>query len=467
VTVAAPAPVAAWEPATTHAGLTEQSAFAARLHQVLIQQFGLERGLLGQLRVPATDAPALFAALRRLNPSHGYVPDQRGQLTAVGWLVAGAVLADLPTRHALDHFYDPVRRAPLSGRTSGGLVAGAQRSLFAGIDLDRTIAAPDWVVHRDNPMNHAGFVAQYAQAVAARTPLERQRHLAGALLAAGAILHVLQDLGSPSHVRDDLGAHLERVSNLGEDRGSRFERVAALAYGRVGVPAPAPPVSRRSLRDFFSAADGKGLADVTSASWFSTRTLPRPAPLRPTDPDPYAERPDRYLRRALPTPGSLDRLSAAQTTGATARNRAGVCLARYRLATGHVSFWLDDDCLLEQSAAILPQVGAYSAGLLAWLFRGQLQIATSGSGLQVTGKTVGKGTLEIYWDDARGVRSRFHTVDVAGAGGTALATVPAPPEGARALAVLFRGVDANGQPLIAAASTVYPLAPPVAATSAP
>ncbi len=62
--------------------------------------------------------------------------------------------------------------------------------------------------------------------------------MAGALIAAGAMLHVLGDLGAPSRVRADEEAHLSAARRRPDDLGSRFERIAALAYGRLGVPAP-------------------------------------------------------------------------------------------------------------------------------------------------------------------------------------------------------------------------------------
>src|SRR5688572_6097517 len=98
--------------------------------------------------------------------------------------------------------------------------------------------------------------------------------MAAALIAAGAIIHVLGDLGSPSRVRGDEAAHFEALGGGPDDLGSRFERIAALAYGRLGVPGPSRVITREHLRDFFTAADGSGLADYVARSFFSPNTLP-------------------------------------------------------------------------------------------------------------------------------------------------------------------------------------------------
>jgi len=86
--------------------------------------------------------------------------------------------------------------------------------------------------------------------------------MAAALVAAGAILHVLADMGSPSRVRGDSAAHFASLGGGPDDLGSRFERIAALAYSRLGVPAPSRVVTRDRLRDYFTNAAGTGLADV-------------------------------------------------------------------------------------------------------------------------------------------------------------------------------------------------------------
>src|SRR5882757_2067832 len=101
--------------------------------------------------------------------------------------------------------------------------------------------------------------------------------MAAALIAAGATLHTLGDLGAPSRVLGDEAAHLEPLGGGPDDLGSRFERIAALAFGRLGVPGPSRVVTRDHLRDYFSSAKGDGLADEIARSFFSPNTLPEPS----------------------------------------------------------------------------------------------------------------------------------------------------------------------------------------------
>ncbi|HTL36866.1 MAG TPA: hypothetical protein VL326_27210 [Kofleriaceae bacterium] len=434
----------AWEAQTTQSGLAEQAALSSRLHKRLVV-LGFDGGLFEPLTVPPADAPTLIQTLHLLSPSHGSVPDARGRQTALAWLAGGAAIADVPAKLGANHFYDPQTKKgwvkPSRG-VLGGLSDAVREAVGRAAVPEKGVPAIDWVTAKDNPLNVSGFLDQYAKAVSSPTPGERSRAMAGALVAAGAILHTLGDLGAPSRVRGDEGAHFEELGGGPDDLGSRFERVAALAFGRLGVPAPSRVITRSHLRDYFSTSDGQGLADVISTSYFSANTLPA-ATRTGSDAKPK-------LARPLPAlPAKLNLMAATRDDGTTLRNPAGVCLARYHVDHGVVSFHLDDDCMLEQVTAILPEVAAYEAGLLDFLLRGELTITAQGD-LGVTAKGLGSGTLEIFVEDASGVRKSISKQDVKA--GDLNAHVAIPAEGTRVVA-LFQGADANGEPLVAVGAT--------------
>jgi hypothetical protein len=445
-------PALAWEPSTTHAGLTEQAALSSRLHKRLVA-LGFTGGLFEPLTIPPADAPQLIAALKLLSPTHGAVPDARGRQVALGWLAAGAALADVPAKHGANHFFDPVTKRGWTepDRSLIASLTDVVREAIGRADLpDKGIPAIDWVTHPKNPFNAESFYAQYAKAVSAATPGERSRHMAAALVAAGALLHVLADVGSPSRVRGDTAAHLQPLGAGPDDLGSRFERIAALAYGRLGMPAPSRVVTRTRLRDFFSTMDGQGLADLVARSYFSSNTLPASTriggkQLRPK------------LARPLPAvPERLNLMAASRDEGTVLRDKAGTCLARYRVERGVVEFWLDDECMLEQVTALLPEVSAFSTGLLEFLLRGELQIQLSDS-IVVSGANLGPGTVEVLVEDGRGVRTKVATVETsisASAGQSPLARVAAPASGMRVVAV-FKGVDKQGEQIVAVGAVPF------------
>ncbi len=411
-------------------------------------------------------------ALKLLSPTHGSVPDARGRQSALAWLAAGAALADVPAASGANHFYDPQTKTGWA-RPGRDLVAGLADKVRQAVGRAalpaRGMPAPDWVVATANPFNVDAFYAQYTKAVTASTPGERSRHMAAALIAAGAILHALGDLGAPSRVRGDAAAHLEPLGGGPDDLGSRFERIAALAYGRLGVPTPARTITRTYLREFFTApgtveapaavaagaapvlpvtpmagapTPGEGLAELIARSYFSTNTLPGPARVS-DDAKPVLARPSPAL------PARLNLMSASRDDGTVFRNSAGTCLARYAVESGVLAFSTDDDCLLEQVAAILPEVAAYETGLLQYLLRGDLTIEVADQ-ITVSATGLAAGTLTLVLEDARGLRTPLASAasPVAGAEATVIAQVAKPAEGSKVYAV-YRGVDAAGEPVVA------------------
>ncbi len=430
-------PAGAWEAQTTSAGLAEQAALASRLHGRL-EMLGFHGGLFEPLTIPPADAPALITALHLLSPSQGAVPDTRGRQPALAWISAGAALADVPASHASNHFFDPQTGLGWIRPERG--ISDVVRELVRHVDLPaRGVPAPDWVTAKDNPFNLASFIDQYAKAATAPTPGERSRHMAAALIAAGAMMHTLGDLGAPARVRGDYAAQLDPLGGGPDDLGSRFERIAALAYGRLGAPQPSRTITRTRLRDYFTSKDGTGLADVIAHGYFSPNTLPETTKIG-DDTKPVLARPKPAL------PARLNLMAASRDDGAVVRNAAGVCLARYRVAHDIITFSLDDDCMLEEVNAILPEVASYETGLLDFLLRGEL-VVTIGADVAITGKGLGAGTIEVLAEDDRGVRTSLGAQDTSGGDG-AVVHVPLPAQGVRVTAV-YRGVDAIGEPLVA------------------
>jgi hypothetical protein len=441
----------AWEAPTTQAGLAEQAAQSSALHKRLVA-IGFSQGLYESLTVPPADAPDLIKALARMSPSQGYVPDARGRQYAIAWLAAGAAVADQPAAFAANHFYTVDTKTGLAGASIGFVAkmrALVQGRLGVGT-LPRGVAAPDWVVSKDNPLGLDGFLDQYAKAIRAGTPGERSRAMAGALIAAGAIIHVLGDLGAPSRVRGDAAAHLEKLGAGRDDLGSRFERIAALAYGRLGVPTPSRVVTRTTLRGYFTNAKEPGLAEWVADRFFSPGTLPEDTRI------PASGTVKPILARPLPAlPTRLNLMAAGQEGGTTLKNDAGTCLARYHVDDSELRFDLDDDCLLEQVAVILPEVAAYETGLLDFLFRGELAVTFTSGRVHASAKGValGAGELEILAEDGRGVRTSVAKAQVTKADdGAALGAAVAAPAGAALLLAVFTGVDANGERIVAVGS---------------
>ena len=284
-------PAQAFDPATTHAGLTEQAVLASELHAVLARRMSRPLGLfepivLRRTDLDPTEARFLGGRLDALDPSGGYRPGADGAAPALGWVVAGAVVAETPAARGQNLFFDPVRGSGLAA--AGGVFqighdlrmlfaeGGGLRSFSTGTSFNLTgRPSPEWLLASDNDVGLAAFYAQMEAAGAGELPAARSSALARALLALGGTLAVLEDAGDPAHVRNDFrAAYLDDGGSSVFDRGSRFERYVAETFGQAGVPAPATPVDRPTVLAYLTAADAQGLADRTQRRFFSDGTLP-------------------------------------------------------------------------------------------------------------------------------------------------------------------------------------------------
>ena len=461
-------PARAYDPATTHAGLTEQAVLASELHRVLAHRLSRPLGLfepivLNRADLDPTVARLIGGRLDALDPSGGYRPGADGAAPALAWVVAGAVIAGTPAERAQNFFFDPSRGSGLS-QTGGTFQIGHNlRMLFAeggglrGAATGTTFnltgrPSPEWLVAPDNDVGLKAFYDGLEQATIAERPGPRGTALARALLALGGTLAVLEDAGDPAHVRNDFrGAYMADGGSSWFDRGSPFERYVAETFGQAGVPAAATAVDRPTVMAYITAADRQGLADRTQRRFFSDGTLPEPVVVdRLTTGAEVMHDARESLPYALPSVPHLDlvRLGDVHYAYATAEQGTPAAHKRRLLAylrvPGRVRFFLDRAVYRDSAMALLPEIGAYATGLVNHLFRSDihLEIKAGSVAVSVTGARgmIRKGEVQLYVDDATGRRSAWSAVPA-----STTATTLTIPAGARRIAAVLRGEDDAGE----------------------
>jgi hypothetical protein len=102
-------PVRAYDPATTHAGLTERAVLASSLHRVLARRLGRPLGLfepivLGLDHLALDEARSFERRLAALDPATGCRPAADGSASALAWVVAGSIVAATPAERG-QHFF--------------------------------------------------------------------------------------------------------------------------------------------------------------------------------------------------------------------------------------------------------------------------------------------------------------------------------------------------------------------------
>jgi hypothetical protein len=480
-----PAPARAYDAATTHAGLTARAAFASQLHRVLAERLGLGRGLLEPLTIvpehlAGVDVRELKRRLDALDPAQGYRPEGLSA-AALAWLEAGSVIEQIPAERGRNHFLEPRSGRGLDNRVPGlslktRLVSalelgGTFAGIFTGVNFDLSgQSSLAWLEDGDNDLSLTRFLDARERAAVSELPAARTTALAYSLLCAGAILHLLEDAGEPAHVRNDYRvAFGQRIGTDVVDRGSRFEHHVARTYAFAALPAIGAPVRRLRLRDYFVAPDGRGLAQRTQRRFFSPGTLPRPLPVAGLTAAEVVKAVNTAAAFPAPRVRALD-LGAAARGGAYLASPGVPYLVAYRIdSRGLLSFWLDERTDAAYARALLPEVGAYAAGLLDHLFRGHLAFASAHAPgarpahgasvvLSNAGPPLAAGKLTVLAEDSRGRRHAVAIRDLerpTPTGGRLLA-LPL-PRGAVRLVAAFRGTDASGDPLVVVEEAPLPL----------
>jgi hypothetical protein len=486
----------AYDPATTHAGLTERAVLASSLHRVLSRRLARPLGLFEPIALRSDDLPAeearyLLSRLATLDPSGGYRPGPGQAAPALAWVVSGSVIAQTPAERGRNQFYDPARGSGLA--EGGGVVetvhtlemlldgGNSVRALATGTDFNLTgPPATTWLVAPENDVGLPVFYAELEAAVASEQPARRATALARALLALGGTLSVLEDAGEPAHVRNDFrGAYLGSLGGGPFDRASAYERFVADTYGRAGVPAAGPAVDRPNVMAYLTAADAQGLADRTQRRFFSEGTVPEDAVVdhESTSVDvlrdaraslayglPGLPRLDLHTigeRRYVYTVGEAGgggegaKVGPAHLTSyppARVQVRGGARrLLAYQRVPGRVRFFLDDAVYADTARALLPEIGGYGAGLIDLLFRGEVTLEVSdGSVSARVGGARGRvrgGQIRIFAEDAKGQRRLIGSV--ASGGSVSI------PSGTRRIAAVLRAEDDAGV-LVAVAEQALP-----------
>ena len=215
---------------------------------------------------------------------------------------------------------------------------------------------------------------------------------------------------------------------------------------------------------YITAADGQGLADRTQRRFFSAGLLPTEAIV---DRDTTAAEVMQDARASLPyayprlphlelrSMGKREYVYALEGTGnpggesATKPSRRR--LLAYERVPGRVRFFLDRRVYDDSARVLLPEIGAYAAGLIDHLFRAEIHLEVQPGLVTVSladahGDVRG-GEVRLFGQDAAGRRRQIATVP---ASATPVSAVV--PAWARRIAAVLHGADDAGE-LVAVTET--------------
>lgn len=220
---------------------------------------------------------------------------------------------------------------------------------------------------------------------------------------AGQVLHMLQDMAVPAHVRNDMESHLFNAPlwNLQKWGSNHFEKYVVTHSDAINSTPVTPAFTGIArISDFWdkniydgtnpSATQNQGLAEFTNANYFSQYTIPKN---NPTDehlfPNPQITNANYICTDKLPGSKKLTKYisrKACPTDGSSVDHFAAVSLLNSKgtLVSTLKNVWLDDNVHNTYAKELLPRAVDYSAALLDYFFRGKLEIepVTSASTFQ-------------------------------------------------------------------------------------
>jgi Tol biopolymer transport system component len=248
----------------------------------------------------------------------------------------------------------------------------------------------------------------------------RETNWANTFQALGHVIHLIQDMGQPQHVRND--PHYENgnpsLSVFNFDR-SRYESFTASRENIDRLSYTGYPVANFSDYIYYWTAGGYGLADVTNRNFFSERIF------MVCNGDICAEQ--GYAEPIISASSAVNQIVEVPTqtdgtktgvmtffpytfvdplTGEVVTNPRVLSHSFFDfdlLSIGGWPLFSQNKYTFEESQKILvKRAVGYSAGLINYFFRGQLEITPASGGLKVknlSSEPMGSGFIAVYYDD--------------------------------------------------------------------
>src|SRR5262249_46273879 len=425
-------------------------------------------------------------------------------LTGLRWFRRGSTLEDSPLCRASNHFHNPLRPFITSGMSDVPparlLCSGFVSNVTWGTRFTSSIdKGPDL----GNPFDWDRSRSAYIAALMLPTVAEREASLARAFETLGHVAHLIQDVAVPAHTRNDFLSHLEFYPRgaspalWAENSFERFvRRNPGLVDGAMAISFKFPnqPLARFWDADQYDGSNPNttiadsfvGLAEYTNANFASANTIftesfgPDDAHFFPyprqssTNVEALVGQSFEVVRLVTSEDGQVDRglYLSKVTDGEVINNFARVGYLTPAIienapalsgAVLRLTLQLDDTVHADYAAKLLPRAIGYSKALIDYFFRGRLDgdvvidpddpnpDAVRFSGTNASPEALGGGVLQLYAENAAGIRTPLVALDadvaVSAEPGAAVRSARFTATGdAEKFVAVYRGALGNEQP---------------------
>ncbi|MBI4825847.1 MAG: hypothetical protein HY807_05435 [Nitrospirae bacterium] len=423
---------------TTHPDITNKAVIdASSLDTFMRTSLGFEKGVNSRF------------------PSNSQDPTT----SALELLMTGSTDEDSPACRASNHFHDPLKTWNQSGMSDEPSWLDAKCLFwlpkFSNITWATGYLSPPPVGQKQTfssdpyyaPINWDKARNYFYMALTATAKEDREANFASTFKTVGHVLHLLEDMAVPAHVRNDFTSHVAFNKITSDDFvkwfGNHYEYYVQTHTNTVtSIPASDinnnyPSFTNPRLTDFWdtdqytgdnpSSGLNIGLAEFTNANYLSDSTIPYTLRM------PYhmytypkIDDPNKLQICSDYEPGSLDKRVYLS------RIDRGPCpLITEARTVDHfaaLGFWndfsvntiidsflhndptmlvtpisLDDNVHKTYANDLIPRAVGYSAGLLDYFFRGDIDLIETDQGNVIVNNTNEEidGTFELYYDDNR------------------------------------------------------------------
>lgn len=315
------------------------------------------------------------------------------------WLQKGSADEDSPVCRASTHFHDPLKPWKDSYVTDSPAIiqfwcndvppvwpqysniTWATSYESKGVKLTSPMERQD--------MNWDNGRGYFYSALMETDPLKRDDYIIRTFRAVGQVMHLLQDMAVPAHVRNDFQSHLAFNGIKGNSPvkplswfGNPFEYYVKLQPGVISSTTPVTPAfASPRLTDFWDTDNQgmePGLAEFTNMGYYSDETIPGN---NPTSVHQYAmpQAPEIICEDTLPGMTVKTKYKSRKpcpTDGSKPDHFVALSLINSEAdiadAGKQKAYVLDKNVHNTYAGELIPRAVGYSAALLDYFFRGKL-----------------------------------------------------------------------------------------------
>lgn len=289
------------------------------------------------------------------------------------WVQVGGEYEDIPKWYlpyirSLNHFHNPITEEGFKGDCLGSsLCVSSTVWALMPLGTQSTLTGNySWYDVRD----------YYYKALTSSTKTERDTNFAETFRGLGQLMHLIQDASVPAHTRNDFHFFPNYENWVeGEIGITRISKYNLTFFGDT-VSNIASFIDTNQYNGTNSAVtllNSVGLSEYSNANFFSEDTI-----FSANYPNPAKENTNAILKEQTAEDGQTDKVYYIQLNGQDYR------LAAYSyfknadtnnlITTEGWKYNLDDHVYSDYSSLLLPRAVGYSAGLLNYFFRGNMDI---------------------------------------------------------------------------------------------